>query len=48
MWTAEEVELTKFCLLNTPQGAGCPKVGSDKNYLFYLCIYLFITYLVTQ
>jgi hypothetical protein len=42
IWTAEEVELTKFCLLNRPQGARGPEDGSDINYLFILFVYLFI------
>jgi len=50
MWTAEEVELTKCCLLNMSQRATCPEDGGEiiicafYLYLFILSffIYLFI------
>jgi hypothetical protein len=42
MWTAEEIVLTKCCILNTPQGTGCPEDGNDINYLFILFVYLFM------
>jgi len=43
MWTAEEVELTKCYLLNTPQGAGCPEDGSAINYLF-ICVFIYLLF----
>ena len=47
MWTAQELELTKYCLLNMSQRAACPEDGGDiiicafYLYLFILFIYLF-------
>jgi FtsH-binding integral membrane protein len=48
MWTAEELELTKCCLLNMSQRAACPEDEGDiiicAFYLYLFFIYLF-TYL---